>query len=570
MKFRYLPLAVMAFFALSCQTNQTAEAASKSGDAPAISELYGDYLAASYANEISDKAGRQKYYTESFEQASDDVRIGRRAIVSAIENNDFAAAVKLSERVYKLDKTEAMARGVLGVHAFERGRTKRALKYFAGPSDDFTLSLLMNLVRGWVEVDRGEIEMARKRFTAVDGADYFGAVGQLQLANLELREGNYAAAEAALDEVEPTGISPIEIVLTRARLLATQGKTEDAIAALEARVADNQAFAIGPVGDYIERLKAGKPLPEIDIKGQAARALTDPAFGFFARAGSQDGAELFLRFAHYIDPTYGKSTVWLASILEEGDKAAQIAAREFYLAVDQDNPYYVSAQLSLANIYFVWEDDDNAIEVLEALNARENTLLTRESLGRARFFRENYAEALPFYDDIVNSMSEEELSENVEPLRFRAIIQERLDMWPQAEADFKRVLEFAPDDVDTLNYLGYTWVDRGENLTEAFDMIRRALQEEPESGAITDSLGWAHYKLGDYELAKDKLEDAVVLSPSSATIIDHLGDVYWKLGRKREAGFQWKRALEFEPTEEERAAIMIKLEGGLEALPDAQ
>jgi len=98
-------------------------------------------------------------------------------------------------------------------------------------------------------------------------------------------------------------------------------------------------------------------------------------------------------------------------------------------------------------------------------------------------------------------------------------------------------------------------------------MIRQAVEEEPRSGAIVDSLGWAHYKLGEYEDAKVNLEKAVALSPSSATIIDHLGDVYWKLGRKREAGFQWKRALEFEPTDEERETIDIKLVGGLEAVP---
>ena len=110
-------------------------------------------------------------------------------------------------------------------------------------------------------------------------------------------------------------------------------------------------------------------------------------------------------------------------------------------------------------------------------------------------------------------------------------------------------------------------MDRGENLEDAFDMIRQAVEQEPQSGAIVDSLGWAHYKLGEYEKAKVNLEKAVALSPSSATIIDHLGDVYWKLGRKREAGFQWKRALEFDPTDKERATIEIKLKGGLDAVP---
>ena len=217
-------------------------------------------------------------------------------------------------------------------------------------------------------------------------------------------------------------------------------------------------------------------------------------------------------------------------------------------------------------MHFSNEEDDKAIKVLEEVNTTHPSFITREALGRARLIRENYAEALPMYETLVNSMSEEELKANTQPLYFRGICYERKKQWSKAEADFKRVLAFEPDNADALNYLGYTWVDRGENLTEAFDMIRKAVELEPNSGAITDSLGWAHYKLGQYQEAKKQLEDAVALSPSSATIIDHLGDVYWKLGRFREAGYQWERALEFDPTDEERANIKLKLKGQFDAV----
>jgi Flp pilus assembly protein TadD len=100
-------------------------------------------------------------------------------------------------------------------------------------------------------------------------------------------------------------------------------------------------------------------------------------------------------------------------------------------------------------------------------------------------------------------------------------------------------------------------------------MIEKAVELEPTSGAIVDSLGWGHYKLGRYTEARKHLEKAATLSPSSATIIDHLGDVYWKLGRFREAGYQWQRALELDPTDEERAKIRLKLKGGLEAANSA-
>ena len=563
MKRHLISLTLAAVIALACQSTDEAHAAPETQD---LSGLYGDYLAGSYARKIQDRASQQKYFTKAYLNQPDDIKIGRQAIVSALETGDMAGAVKLSERVLKADKTEPLARAVSGIDAFRRGRESRALKYFSGRSNDITMTILMQLVRGWTEVENGDFKDARDTFGSLEAGAYFETYAELQLAKLDGLQGETEAALERLDAVDEEGVSGVESLLTRVRILDAADRADEAITALEDILVDNKGLSIGPVGYYLKRLKAGESLPVITPKGEAARALTDPAFGFFAANRSMEGAEIFLRFARWIDPEYTKTTLWLGSILEDRDDAGRDEAYEFYKVVGQNDPYYVSSQLNIANIYFNREEDDKAIETLEALNEREQSVLTRESLGRARFFRENYAEALPFYKELVDSMSDEDITENIEPLRFRGIIYERLDRWPEAEADFKRVLSLVPDDVDTLNYLGYTWVDRGENLTEAFDMIREAVKQQPRSGAIVDSLGWAHYKLGEYEKARENLEKAVALSPSSATIIDHLGDVYWKLGRKREAGFQWKRALEFDPTDEEKAAIEIKLDKGLDAV----
>ena len=564
MKRRLLSLTFAAVLALSCKSVDEAYAAPKTSE---LSELYGDYLAGSYAHRIKDRASQQKYFTKAYLSQPDDVRIGRRAIVSALETGDMAAAIKLSERVLKADKSEPMARAVLGIEAFRRGRNKRALKYFSGRSNDVTMTILMQLVRGWTEVDQKDYDAARGTFASLEAGQYFETYAELQLAKIDGLQGETEAALERLDAVDEAGVSGVESLLTRARILTEADRSGEAITALEDILVDNEGLSIGPVGDYLKRLEAGQSLPTLNAKDEAARALTDPAFHFFARNRSLDGAEMLLRFARWIEPKNTKSSIWLGSLLEDRDDAGRQEAYEFYRQIDESDPYYVTAKLNIANAYFNLEEDEKAIKTLEALNAREQSVLTRESLGRARFFRENYAEALPFYKDLVDSLSDEEITANVESLRFRGIIYERLDRWPEAEADFKRVLKLVPDDVDTLNYLGYTWVDRGENLTEAFDMIREAVKQQPQSGAIVDSLGWAHYKLGEYDKARENLEKAVALSPSSATIIDHLGDVYWKLGRKREAGFQWKRALEFDPTDEERVAIEIKLDKGLDAVP---
>jgi Flp pilus assembly protein TadD len=94
-----------------------------------------------------------------------------------------------------------------------------------------------------------------------------------------------------------------------------------------------------------------------------------------------------------------------------------------------------------------------------------------------------------------------------------------------------------------LNYLGYSWIDRGENLERGREMVERAVRLRPNDGHIVDSLGWAHFKLGNLADAVRYMERAVELKAMDPVINDHLGDVYWAVGRYSEARFQWERAL---------------------------
>src|SRR6201999_2463817 len=93
----------------------------------------------------------------------------------------------------------------------------------------------------------------------------------------------------------------------------------------------------------------------------------------------------------------------------------------------------------------------------------------------------------------------------------RGVAQERLDHWPAAQADLQAALKQRPDEPELLNYLGYSWIDRGEHMQEALGMVQKAVAADPRSGAMIDSLGWAYYRLGDYKQAVDKLEQAVEL-----------------------------------------------------------
>jgi Flp pilus assembly protein TadD len=145
----------------------------------------------------------------------------------------------------------------------------------------------------------------------------------------------------------------------------------------------------------------------------------------------------------------------------------------------------------------------------------------------------------------------------------RGIAFERLKRWPEAEADFRKSLELAPDQPLVLNYLGYSWIEQGSNVDEAFRMLRRAVEQSPTDGYIVDSLGWAYYRLGQYESALQLMERAVQLKAADPTVNDHLGDVYWRLGRKLEATFQWNHARDLKPEPEDLPRILEKIEKGL-------
>ena len=554
-----LPLSVFAACLVSCTTSSFSGPDYSSPDG----RLFGEYLAGSYADEIDDAAASSDYYSKAFSRLRSDSALGRRAVTAALRNGDYDLARTQAREVLSKDPSEAMARVILGTRAFTQGEYSKTGDYFNAPSPDPSMRMIMGLLQGWSEAQQGNYADAQALFEGLQSWSYFEFYGKLQLGKLYALQGKTDEAVALFTEVASLGIAPTETAMAQARALVHAGRSEDALKGLNDLSAINGGFETGPIAWAIAELDAGRDLGGLlSPREEAARALIEPAFGFFLRNQAHDAAEVYLRLARSIDPDNEKAKLWLAGLLEQLERPDE--AEKLYNDIGLKSSYGVQAELSLATLYLRKDEDDKALAILEKSYARKPVNATRETLGRVRIFRENYEEALPVYESLVASLSEEELKADVEPLYFRGICYERLKQWDNAVADFRRVLDIDPDNADALNYLGYTWVDRGENLTEAFDMIRKAVDLEPESGAIVDSLGWAHYKLGEYDQAKTHLEKAVVLTPSSATIVDHLGDVYWKLGRIREAGYQWERALDFDPTDEEKANIETKLEGGFD------
>jgi tetratricopeptide (TPR) repeat protein len=168
--------------------------------------------------------------------------------------------------------------------------------------------------------------------------------------------------------------------------------------------------------------------------------------------------------------------------------------------------------------------------------------------------RERHAEALPILEELVFRDGFSGIGG-----RFRlGLAYERTGALGRAVETFESLLRDAPNFAPALNYLGYLWIERGERLEEAIELVRRAVRLEPDNAAYVDSLGWGYYQLGQLDLAIPLLERAVRLSPNDAVILEHLGDALLGAGVRQRALEVYRRALETRNSPSEGLAEKLK------------
>jgi Flp pilus assembly protein TadD len=263
-----------------------------------------------------------------------------------------------------------------------------------------------------------------------------------------------------------------------------------------------------------------------------------------------------LRLALRLDPQSDEAWLMLGDVkLDEGEVAD---AREAYGHIRPDSPEHVTAAAKLAWTYQTEKNTEMALKLAReaAATGDSEARLALADLLRAN---ERYDEAAT----ILTSLVEESKAPDWRLLYARGVAFERLNRWPEAERDLQAALKLRPDDPEILNYLGYSWIDRGVNVKEGMALVEKAVAANPKSGAMTDSLGWAYYRLGDYKKAVEILENAVELDAGEPEINDHLGDAYWQVGRRDEARFQWRRVLTLDPPDKIKTGAEAKIASGL-------
>jgi tetratricopeptide (TPR) repeat protein len=351
--------------------------------------------------------------------------------------------------------------------------------------------------------------------------------------------------------------------LELARLLASwqsrQGHPEAAAAMLEASIARTPNLAIA-----LPALLASAQQPVIR---SATDGLAEVYLALAASLHQQDGGAVSLamiRLALTLRPDDAPARL-LGSDLAAMGKHYEEALR-LLAPIPASDPLASVVRLHRATLAELAGHPEQALQQLQAL-ARDYPDRPEPYIGEADILRaqHHFKEAAATYDKAIARLGTPTAAD-WSVFYNRGIARDRAKDWPGAQQDFLTALKLAPNEPYVLNYLGYSWTEQGRNLSQARQMIERAVAERPNDGAIVDSLGWLLLRQGDVGAAVQKLQQAAEMVPEDPTINGHLGDAYWAAGRQLEAFYQWRLALTLHPDAEETARISTRLHEAEQAL----
>jgi tetratricopeptide (TPR) repeat protein len=533
-----------------------------SAQAPAPHDVsaFGSYLAARHAGQQRDAASAATYYRSALGADPKNKELLDRAFLSFLVDGEVDEAARLADRLLRSDKNERVARLVVGTRSIKQKQYVSARTHLAqsvrGPITDLTATLLT----AWSLAGAGDTKAAVSTLDRRAGPEWYSIFKDLHAGLILDAAGNRKDAGKRLQLAYKSDSSALRVVEAYGSWLSRNGRADEAKTVFE--TFDKQLPRHPLVVAAMAALQKGEKLPPLVSTPQAGAA--EALYGLGAslgRRGGEDLAIVYLQLGLYLVPHHPLALLSLAD-LYESLKKPQLAIK-MYQRVPASSPLHRNAAIQMAtNLEAVERPQDAKKELVALIAENPKDVEALMALGNIQRSRKEFADCAETYSKGVAQIADPQKS-NWLIFYFRGICYERSKQWPKAEADLKKALELYPEQSNVLNYLGYSWVDQGVNLEEGMAMIKRAVQQRPDDGYIVDSLGWAYYRIGNYDEAVKQLERAVDLKPEDPTINDHLGDAYWRVGRTLEAKFQWTHARDLKPEPEELAKIEAKLANGL-------
>jgi tetratricopeptide (TPR) repeat protein len=568
---RRIPLALLSaalLFALPVQGNAQQGNRPQAKAPPSVRQaaisLSGRYLAARVGEQDHDYDAAADQLDQALAHTPNDPELLYSAFRLRMYAGRVDQAAQLAPEVLATRPGDGFANLVLAVQAIKKGDYRAAEAQLGKIGSENQLGALREYVMAWLKAGQKDFAAARAHLARLRPAAGERAEAPALGIEAQIDEmaGDRAAAETKYRRAMGLDRNGLRTTVAVAEGLRRLGRDADAREILKTY---GEKYSDSVVVDGL--IAAPTPKPPTPASG-VAEILFDIG-GILAsdpRNQRADLALIFYQLATSLKPDQDFAWLMIAGLYEQFQRIPKAVAA--LAKIGPTSPLYWQARLRTAALDAQEEKFDQAISRLRALVSekpdRIDAALTLADLLRSK---ERYADAVKAYDTAISRLRNPE--ERHWQIYFgRGIVLERTKNWPKAEVDMKKALELSPEQPYVLNYLGYSWIDQGLHLQEGMKMLERATELRPDDGAITDSVGWAYYRLGQYDKAVEWLERATEQKGDDPTITEHLGDAYWHVGRRREARFQWERSLHQKPEKDRLPIIQDKLANGLSATND--
>ena len=483
----------------------------------------------------------------------------------------FDQAIAFSKNVWREDILLFEADLLIGLDYFIKEDYLKAEKYFKrlkGNSDYELLfeGFLSNILLSWIKFSNQEVDEGMEIFEKIP--NHYNNLKKIQNAFLlcYLDDSKTHAAFEELVDDERIDYSRYNFFLINYLLLENKNKEAQKVIN-KARKAHNSNLLIKQTEKFI-------------IDGEDKKIKN-----FFNCRNNKDIiAEFFYVIANIysVDANYQLSNFFLKISIFLNSKfipnKSLLAENYFYQKKYELSKNVYNSLKVIGSAYSWYASLSNAVilsdtkgEEYSALSLqKEFDLLTNPSYEHfyeiANFYKdsEQHSKSIKYYTLALENLNE---GHHLIPkiLDRRGTSYERLGEWEKSEKDLLKSLKLLPDQPFVLNYLAYSWVDKGKNIDQAIKMLKKATGIRKDSGYIIDSLGWAYYVNKNYLDAEKYLQRAVELMPLDPVINDHYADALWMLEKNIQARYFWKHVLSLDDTEIElKAKIRQKIIFGVE------
>ncbi len=553
---------------VSATLSTKAAATAPSEDLAAISSQLGGYMAGRLARGQSDTQSAAAFYGQALSKDAANEALMIQAFDMEATEGNWARAEVLAADLQKMKSEHRMSRLLLGLAEFKKGRFAEADEQFKLSAVNPIGELTGLLARAWTRQAEGRTKDALELIDTTKQPDWAQALIRYHRALIADVGSRRPEARATYEKLFAGDQKSLRSTLAYAQSLSNGGDNKAGQKALQVYFDRIRGEGHPSAVALQKSLATGERQPL--LISTASQGLAEALFGLgeaLAGEGGVGPGAVFLQFALYLEPRFPFALAALANVYESTKRYDR--AIDVYELIVPGTPLEQAIDIRKAYDLNSLDRVEEAKALLDQIADRDpQDLKPLDALGSIMRGQKRYDEAITYYTRAIAIIKKPE-QRHWQYFYARGTSYERVHKWPLAEADLQQALKLSPDEATVLNYLGYSWVDQNKNLKAGMQLIERAVKAKPDDGYIVDSLGWAHYRTGNFKEAAKWLERAVELRPEDPILNDHLGDAFWRVKREREAMFQWNQALTLKPEAEDADKIQKKLKSGLPTLAKA-